>query len=145
MPVLLDQRFPAELCQHPSVNRLARARYTQDNSLKKTPIATQNQTYLDSFNPLMAHLPHPLTTTHYFPSKSNPLGTLYQTRLGLPSFLPHCALPLAYASLNMLSSPHAGCSSPPRSLAPHLSTAFSSLWSSVCNCTTRLSTHHRPC
>ena len=36
-----------------------------------------NSTYLDTSNPLLAHLPHPLQSTHYFANKSNPLNTVF--------------------------------------------------------------------
>lgn len=36
-----------------------------------------NSTYLDTSDPLLAHLPHPLQSTHYFASKSNPLNTVF--------------------------------------------------------------------
>jgi len=34
-------------------------------------------TYLDTSNPLLTHLPHPLSTTHYFATKSNPLNVYF--------------------------------------------------------------------
>ncbi|KAI0694362.1 inositol phospholipid synthesis and fat-storage-inducing TM-domain-containing protein [Cytidiella melzeri] len=34
-------------------------------------------TYLDTSNPLLTHLPHPLHTTHYFASKSNVVNVLF--------------------------------------------------------------------
>jgi len=34
-------------------------------------------TYLDTSNPLLAHLPHPLSKTHYFATKSNPLNVYF--------------------------------------------------------------------
>ena len=36
-----------------------------------------NATYLDTSDPLIAHLPHPLQSTHYFASKANPLDTVF--------------------------------------------------------------------
>ena len=36
-----------------------------------------NSTYLDTSNPLLAHLPHPLQSTDYFANKSNPLNTIF--------------------------------------------------------------------
>lgn len=39
-----------------------------------------NSTYLDTSDPLLAHLPHPLQTTHYFANKSNPLNTVFIKR-----------------------------------------------------------------
>ena len=36
-----------------------------------------NSTYLDTSNPLLAHLPHPLQSTKYFANKSNPLNTVF--------------------------------------------------------------------
>lgn len=36
-----------------------------------------NSTYLDTSNPLLAHLPHPLQSTDYFANKSNPLNTVF--------------------------------------------------------------------
>ncbi|KAF8806471.1 hypothetical protein BYT27DRAFT_7101927 [Phlegmacium glaucopus] len=34
-------------------------------------------TYLDTSNPLLTHLPHPLSKTHYFATKSNPLNVYF--------------------------------------------------------------------
>ena len=34
-------------------------------------------TYLDTSNPLLTHLPHPLSTTHYFATKSNPINVYF--------------------------------------------------------------------
>jgi len=34
-------------------------------------------TYLDTSNPLLSQLPHPLSTTHYFATKSNPLNVYF--------------------------------------------------------------------
>jgi len=34
-------------------------------------------TYLDTSNPLLTYLPHPLSTTHYFATKSNPLNVYF--------------------------------------------------------------------
>ena len=39
-----------------------------------------NSTYLDTSNPLLAHLPHPLQSTDYFANKSNPLNTIFIKR-----------------------------------------------------------------
>ena len=36
-----------------------------------------NSTYLDTSDPLLAHLPHPLQSTHYFANKANPLNTVF--------------------------------------------------------------------
>ena len=36
-----------------------------------------NSTYLDTSDPLLAHLPHPLQSTHYFANKANPLNTIF--------------------------------------------------------------------
>lgn len=36
-----------------------------------------NSSYLDTSNPLLAHLPHPLQSTDYFANKSNPLNTVF--------------------------------------------------------------------
>jgi hypothetical protein len=36
-----------------------------------------NSTYLDTSNPLIAHLPHPLQSTDYFANKANPLNTIF--------------------------------------------------------------------
>jgi len=36
-----------------------------------------NSTYLDTSDPLLAHLPHPLQSTDYFANKSNPLNTVF--------------------------------------------------------------------
>jgi hypothetical protein len=36
-----------------------------------------NSTYLDTSDPLLAHLPHPLQSTHYFANKSNLLNTVF--------------------------------------------------------------------
>ena len=36
-----------------------------------------NSTYLDTSNPLLAHLPHPLQSTDYYANKSNPLNTVF--------------------------------------------------------------------
>ena len=36
-----------------------------------------NSTYLDTSNPLLAHLPHPRQSTDYFANKSNPLNTVF--------------------------------------------------------------------
>ena len=36
-----------------------------------------NSTYLDTSDPLLAHLPHPLQSTDYFANKSNPLNTIF--------------------------------------------------------------------
>ena len=36
-----------------------------------------NSTYLDTSNPLLAHLPHPLQSSDYFANKSNPLNTIF--------------------------------------------------------------------
>jgi len=36
-----------------------------------------NSTYLDTSNPLLAHLPHPLQSSDYFANKSNPLNTVF--------------------------------------------------------------------
>lgn len=38
-------------------------------------------TYLDTSNPLLTHLPHPLHKTHYFASKSNVVNVLFTKRL----------------------------------------------------------------
>ncbi|KAI0057995.1 hypothetical protein BV25DRAFT_1830544 [Artomyces pyxidatus] len=40
----------------------------------------QNSTYLDTSNPLLTSLPHPLSGTHYFASKKNPLNTIFLKR-----------------------------------------------------------------
>ena len=34
-------------------------------------------TYLDTSNPLLTHLPHPLSKTHYFATKSNPINVYF--------------------------------------------------------------------
>lgn len=39
-----------------------------------------NSTYLDTSNPLLAHLPHPLQPTHYFANKSNLLNTVFMKK-----------------------------------------------------------------
>lgn len=39
-----------------------------------------NSTYLDTSDPLLAHLPHPLQSTHYFANKANPLNTVFIKR-----------------------------------------------------------------
>ncbi|KAF9647313.1 hypothetical protein BDM02DRAFT_3098324 [Thelephora ganbajun] len=36
-----------------------------------------NSTYLDTSDPSLAHLPHPLQSTDYFANKSNPLNTVF--------------------------------------------------------------------
>jgi hypothetical protein len=36
-----------------------------------------NETYLDTSNPLLANLPHPLEASHYFARKSNPLNVYF--------------------------------------------------------------------
>ncbi|KAF9792711.1 inositol phospholipid synthesis and fat-storage-inducing TM-domain-containing protein [Thelephora terrestris] len=36
-----------------------------------------NSTYLDTSDPLLAHLPHPLQSTDYFANKANPLNTVF--------------------------------------------------------------------
>ncbi|KAI0093175.1 inositol phospholipid synthesis and fat-storage-inducing TM-domain-containing protein [Irpex rosettiformis] len=38
-------------------------------------------TYLDTSNPLLTHLPHPLHKTHYFASKNNVVNVLFTKRL----------------------------------------------------------------
>ncbi|KAI0074364.1 hypothetical protein K474DRAFT_1648008 [Panus rudis PR-1116 ss-1] len=38
-------------------------------------------TYLDTSNPLLTHLPHPLYQTHYFASKKNPLNVYFVKKL----------------------------------------------------------------
>ena len=38
-------------------------------------------TYLDTSNPLLTHLPHPLHKTHYFASKKNLLNVLFIKKL----------------------------------------------------------------
>lgn len=42
--------------------------------------SVKNNTYLDTSNPLLTALPHPLHKTHYFASKSNPLNTVFIKR-----------------------------------------------------------------
>lgn len=42
-----------------------------------TAYSVRNNTYLDTSNPLLAHLPHPLGHTHYFASKSNFLNRYF--------------------------------------------------------------------
>ncbi|KAF7968692.1 hypothetical protein HWV62_29702 [Athelia sp. TMB] len=37
-------------------------------------------TYLDTSNPLLTSLPHPLSSTHYFANKANPLNTIFIKR-----------------------------------------------------------------
>jgi hypothetical protein len=39
--------------------------------------SVEYNTYLDTSNPLLTHLPHPLSTTHYFASKSNPMNVYF--------------------------------------------------------------------
>ncbi|KAI0812602.1 inositol phospholipid synthesis and fat-storage-inducing TM-domain-containing protein [Irpex lacteus] len=46
-----------------------------------TLYSTWASTYLDTSNPLLTHLPHPLHTTHYFASKSNILNLLFTKKL----------------------------------------------------------------
>jgi len=42
-----------------------------------TIFSVVNNTYLDTSNPLLTHLPHPLSKTHYFATKSNPLNVYF--------------------------------------------------------------------
>ncbi|PCH43810.1 hypothetical protein WOLCODRAFT_76013 [Wolfiporia cocos MD-104 SS10] len=46
-----------------------------------TIYSVANNTYLDTSNPLLTHLPHPLHSTHYFASKANPLNVYYIKRI----------------------------------------------------------------
>ncbi|KAI0047518.1 hypothetical protein FA95DRAFT_1559065 [Auriscalpium vulgare] len=39
-----------------------------------------NETFLDTSDPLLTSLPHPLAATHYFASKRNPLNTIFLKR-----------------------------------------------------------------
>lgn len=45
-----------------------------------TVYSVQNNTYLDTSNPLLTHLPHHLHKTHYFASKSNYLNVVFIKR-----------------------------------------------------------------
>lgn len=45
-----------------------------------TVYSTKNNTYLDTSNPILTHLPHPLQGSHYFASKSNILNVWFIKR-----------------------------------------------------------------
>jgi len=45
-----------------------------------TAYSVLNSTYLDTSNPLLADLPHPLSKSHFFASKSNPLNVYFIKR-----------------------------------------------------------------
>lgn len=42
-----------------------------------TAYSVRNNSYLDTSNPLLTHLPHPLSTSHYFANKSNFLNVYF--------------------------------------------------------------------
>ncbi|CCM00270.1 uncharacterized protein FIBRA_02300 [Fibroporia radiculosa] len=46
-----------------------------------TTYSVTNSTFLDTSNPLLTHLPHPLHATHYFASKANPLNVYFIKRV----------------------------------------------------------------
>lgn len=45
-----------------------------------TAYSVAHSTYLDTSNPLLAHLPHPLANSHYWASKSNALNVVFIKR-----------------------------------------------------------------
>lgn len=46
-----------------------------------TAYSVLNNTYLDTSNPLLTHLPHPLHHTHYFASKRNVFNVVFTKNL----------------------------------------------------------------
>lgn len=61
--------------------RIAALAITTSIVLFGTAYSVFNNSYLDTSNPLLTYLPHPLHSTHYFASKKNPLNIYFIKRI----------------------------------------------------------------